>query len=230
MRSASTLAVFLLSTLALSSSAGAQQPPDPSASAPPGYAPPPPGYAPPAPGYAPPGYAQPGYPPGYAPPGYPAPGYAPYPAYAAPPPIQPTSKMDPDNPPPGFHTESRIRSGLAVGGGVMLGAAYLISAVSAVSDGGVSTRPLYIPVAGPFITLKTAKVFYAPKDDVTYVGNVFGAIGLILDGIVQIGGATMLVIGVAVQKPVVVRDRPVTASALPQVGVGPGSATATWKF
>jgi hypothetical protein len=112
----------------------------------------------------------------------------------------------------------------------MLGGAYLIGAIAAVSDGSSNLYPLYIPVAGPFITLKTARVFYAPADSLTYVGNVFGAIGLILDGVVQIGGLTMLVIGVAAQKEVVVRDRPAEVSLVPKVGVGPRSATASWKF
>lgn len=219
----------LVTTVAVSAQVAAQAPPPPGP--PPGYQPAPPGYPPgyyPRPGYPPPGYPPPGYPPPAYPPTYGVPGYTP-------PPIQvPTSAMDPDNPPAGYHTESRSRSGMVTAGAVMLGISYVISAAAAGASLGDKTDnlvPLFIPVAGPFVTLRTAHVFQRTSDGGEQVGRVFGAIGLILDGIVQVAGFSLLVIGLAVRKDVVVKDKPEeTASAVPDVTVGLQGASARWTF
>src|SRR5262245_29259274 len=128
----------LMSVLVMSARLGAQPPPPP-----PPQSPPPPPYPPPA--YAPPPYSAPGYPP----PAY----YYPQGAYRPLPYVRrSTEHMDPDDPPPGYHTESRTRSGLVIGGAVMLGITYFISASAAA--GGLSDRsdnlvPLFVPLAGP---------------------------------------------------------------------------------
>lgn len=253
MQSSFASLVAFVTTLAVSAQVAAQVPPPaetpPPVPPPAAYPPPPPGYPPP--GYPPPGYAPPGYPPpGYAPPGYPPPGYAP-PGYAPPayypatppgygpgytPPLPPSAQralLDPENPPDGYHTESRARSGMVVAGGVMLGIGYGISAAAAgagLSDGNDNLVPLFIPVAGPFVTLNTARVFRGGEDTGEDVGKVFGAIGLIFDGLIQVTGVTLLVVGLAARKEVVVRDKPEAASAVPEIAVGPRSATARWSF
>jgi hypothetical protein len=217
--------VAFVTALAMGSTALAQTPP----------AAPPPGYGPAAPGYPPPGYP-PGYaPPGYAPPGYAGQGAYAVPGYGQPPPAgMPPARMDPDHPPPGYHTESRMRSGMAVGGGVMLGAAYLISAgvgATGLTDDNRGLDPLFVPVVGPFVTLSTAHVFRRTDDGLAYVGKVFGGIGLILDGVVQVAGLSLLVAGLAARKHVVVRDRDEEISrVLPKVDVGPTGGSMTWQF
>lgn len=253
MKSSFASLVAFVTSLAVSAQVAAQVPPpaDPAPPAPPpaAYQPPPPGYPPPGyppPGYAPPGYPPPGYPPpGYAQPGYPPPGYAPPPYYPTTPPgygpgytppLPPSAQralLDPEDPPEGYHTESRARSGMVVAGGVMLGVGYVISAASAgagLSDGNDDLVPLFIPVAGPFVTLSTARVFRGGADSGEDVGKVFGAIGLILDGLVQTAGFTLLVVGLAARKDVVVRDKPEAASAVPEIAIGPRSAAARWSF
>jgi hypothetical protein len=192
----------------------------PPAYAQPGY--PPPAYYPPPSSY-PPAYAPPGYaPPGYAPPGYAPQGYAVLPTAVTP--------MNPDNPPPGYHTESRSRSGFVVSGAVMFGIAYVLSATAAIAaesanDSGYG--PLFIPVVGPFVAMGSTHTFQGTSDAAEQVGRVFGGIGLVVDGLLQVAGASLIVVGLAVRKDVVVRDRPV---AVPEVGVGPGGMTARWSF
>jgi hypothetical protein len=216
--------IALTEALALSAQVSAQPAPPP----------PPPAYPPPQIVYPPP----PGYSPGYGLP--PPPGYYYPPGAASPISAGPAVKMDPDNPPAGYHTESRARSGLVVAGGVMFGIAYVFSAAAAV--GGITDHsselvPLFVPVAGPFVTLGSAHVFERTSDDAAQVGRVFGAMGLILDGIVQVSGFTLLVIGMAVRKEVVVKDSAGDADArvrprtmVPDVAVGPGGMSARWTF
>lgn len=219
--------IAFVTALGVSASAAAQTPPPYPAQ---GY--PPPGYAPAPypPGYGayPPGYGPPGYPPNYAPPGY-APPPAP-PRFTAPP---PPARMDPDDPPPGYHTESRSRRGIVLGGALMLGIPYLISAgvgAAGITDHNRGIVPMLVPVVGPFITLETSHVFEGTRDQAATVGRVFGAMGLIVDGVLQVGGLSLVVVGLAAQKRVVVRDRDEPAAAVPTVSLGPTGATALWRF
>ena len=58
-----------------------------------------------------------------------------------------------------WHLDSRIRKGLVIGGTVTFGACYLLSAMTAsVADSNNDDEfaPLFVPVAGPFITIGTA--------------------------------------------------------------------------
>jgi hypothetical protein len=196
---------------------------------PPYYAPPgvpsdgqgasPPQYVYPPYGYAPPGYA----PPGYAPPGYVAPEYSPYSRRSRRP------ALNPDDPPPGYHTESRARTGLVVAGGVMLGVSYILSltgALSAQANGNTLYEPLYVPVVGPFITLGSAHMFQRTGDGLVEAGRVLGSIGLIFDGLIQVTGASLVVAGLAARKDVVVRD----SVGDPEVSFGPGGASARFHF
>jgi hypothetical protein len=102
--------------------------------------------------------------------------------------------------PPGYHAESRVRTGLVVGGAVTFGVLYLISALtaSAISDvnkttGGENADLLYVPVAGPFLQMTQTE---------SSTGNVF----LAIDGIAQAAGATMLIVGLTSPKTVLVRN------------------------
>ena len=205
----------------LAPAARADEPAAPPPSAPPpAYAPPPPGYSPP-PGYPPagypPGYTPPGYPPGYPPPGYP-PGYPPPgypPGYAPPgypPPGYPPQYYGPtDNRPAvidyeedqaipeGYHLRTRVRRGLVGGGAGVFGGLWLISVLvgaTGSADYGSDDRwvPLFIPIGGPFAAIDTLR------------SDSLGTLALVLDGVGQIGGLTMLIIGIAVPQKQLVRD------------------------
>jgi len=143
-----------------------------------------------------------GYPPGYAP-----------------------RKISSDGgpPPPGYELGGEARTGLWVSGAAILGGAYLASflaAGTAVSEGERDIAPLFIPVAGPWITVRTA-------DE----GDELRA-PLVLSGLVQLTGLGLLIGGLAAQREVFVRsDRAAAPRAtLPQVAVGPGNVSMHGAF
>jgi hypothetical protein len=184
-------AVALIPALvAIASAAHAQEPPPlPPATA----AQPPPGYAPP-----PPGYGQP--PPGY----YPPPGYPPY---GQPPRDTRPIKMDyeeGDPIPQGYHVRTKVRAGLIGGGAGMIGGLWIISIIAGaignagheLTDGDEPWTPMYIPVVGPFITMGTA------ARDLSSAGHAL----LAIDGIIQVGGLAMIVLGAVLPKKELIRD------------------------
>jgi hypothetical protein len=159
------------------------------------------------------GYA-PAYPPGYAPP----PGYGPGPGYTTPiyQQVQPsyipqsvafsgprviTDWSEGEPIPPGYHETTRIRKGLVIGGAVLFGTTYLFTALGASvvegcgnSCGNSNVGSLFVPGVGPFIQMAQP-------------GN--GALGnfwLAVDGIAQLGGITMFVVGLAAPKTVLIRN------------------------
>ncbi len=193
-----TAALTAAAVLGASCGAFAQEPPpeDPADSPiPPAYTqtdaqpPPPPGY-----GHQPP-------PPGYGPPPDPY-------NYGVPPGTPPTwdaSDWEEGDPvPPGYREDTRIRKGLVIGGAVTLGALWLVSVVVAgfavsieeaddatIDSNGLGPEdfyPLFIPAAGPFITIATTEASGA------------GLAFLLIDGIGQAGGLAMLIAGLAAQE------------------------------
>jgi len=142
---------------------------------------------------------------GATPPGPPVYGTPPggQPGYGAPPPPPPyyagpeKLEYDEDRPiPPGYHLESSVRKGLVIGGAVTFGAVYLFNVLIAIPLTAIDDdfTPLYIPVAGPFVTIATEQSEGA------------GTTALAIDGVVQVGGLVMLVLGLALQKTELVRD------------------------
>lgn len=187
----------------------ATQPPAPAAPGP-SYptslpAPPPYGYAPPSHGYVPPGYAAPGTGPG---------GFVPLPP--------PTLEYVEGQPiPPGYRVHTRTRTRVAIAGGSLFGGAYLLSVAmaSVIEDSHSSSRtfiPLVVPVAGPFITIATAGSEGA------------STLLLVLDGLAQTSGVVMFIAGLASQDTVLMRND--LLGAVPEINVGPGGASARWRF
>jgi hypothetical protein len=104
--------------------------------------------------------------------------------------------------PPGYHPITRIRKGLVIGGAVTFGTVYLINVLAAaiatdtcsVGALGCSTlSALYIPVAGPFVQLGNSH-------------SATGSFGLVFDGLLQAGGAAMLIAGIAAPRTVLIRN------------------------
>jgi hypothetical protein len=92
--------------------------------------------------------------------------------------------------PPGYHPKAQARIGLVVGGAVLFGITYLISALAV----PLATTALYVPGVGPFIQLSQS-------------GNIpTSSFLLVLDGLCQVGGISMFAIGLAVPKSVLVRN------------------------
>jgi hypothetical protein len=134
---------------------------------------------------------------------------------------------DGDPIPPGYHPVSRVRGGLIGGGAGLFGAFYLISALVAAIGTDVCDAlnnchngfwPMWIPVAGPFITMGTAG------------GSATGDVFLVLDGLAQAGGIAMIIAG-AVGRTVLVRNdlgmpklelKPMTGMGASHTGNGMG--------
>jgi hypothetical protein len=196
------------------------RPPAPPPAAPPPAAPaqpyypqpyPPPVYYAPQPYYPPPPYGPPQYgPPQYGPPQYGPP--PPYPAYRpkeeGPP--QVVYGWDPDRPAPDGYRMVSTPNGRLIGVGIALfSSGYVTAIVSAAVAGKVEEdealddadgvlpedwNMLYIPVAGPFITIRTV--------DASPSGTGL----LIADGILQTGGVLSFIIGLVDRDYKVVRD------------------------
>ena len=119
-----------------------------------------------------------------------------------------------DRVPSGYHTETRVRRGLIVGGAVTFGVLYLFSVLAAAqgadeagAHGTNRQEGLYAPVVGPFIPLATAE---------TSTGKAF----LFIDGLGQVAGAAMLIGGLTSTKTVLVRNDLGSAPQLVPMRVG----------
>jgi hypothetical protein len=125
--------------------------------------------------------------------------------------------------PPGYEKDTKIRKGLVIGGAVTFGVTWLLSILAASvavsieeeddNDGdgdsdNISVEDaaaLYIPVAGPFVSI------------VTYDSNAGGTAVLVIDGLAQAGGLAMLIAGLAAQETVLVRKGDVEIRPAPIV-------------
>ena len=149
-------------------------------------------------------------------PGQPAPPYQQpqYPQYQQMPPpyTSPRSRWrDGDPVPPGYHVEEKPRSGLVTGGLIMVLVPYSIGAFAAISAkfGNESTW-LLAPVVGPWLTMGARNYFSCPRsgggDTLGCAADVFVVMGLVVSGVVQAAGATLLLVGVLNPKPTLVHD------------------------
>ncbi len=107
---------------------------------------------------------------------------------------------DGDPVPEGYKQDTKVRSGLVIGGAVTLGVTWGITAIA----GGVMSSsdktgntdrfiPLFFPAIGPFIAISTLNAESA------------GLAVLLIDGVVQTGGLAMFVAGLAAPKHVLRR-------------------------
>lgn len=110
-----------------------------------------------------------------------------------------TLDWEPGEPvPEGYHLTTQIRTGLVVGGAVVFGVTWFLNAL--VASIGIQAAPLYIPIVGPFIAMGTFRSLQAVD-----------AFFLALDGLTQAGGVAMFIVGLAVPRQQLVRNRYATA-------------------
>jgi hypothetical protein len=165
-------------------------------------------------------------------PGYPAapPGAYPSPYWQAP---ETLPYRDGAPVPAGYRVEEKVRTGLVVAGGLVLGIPYLIG-LSAVStkDSNNGANWLLVPVIGPWLALGARKQVCTYKvsntnttvlDPVECTTDALAVTGLVFDGIVQTAGATLLVIGFALPKKVLVRQD-IAQITFTRIGSGYGVA------
>src|SRR5262249_3684090 len=129
--------------------------------------------------------------------------------------------------PPGYHVETRARRGLVVAGPIIFGIPYVFSASVAASSTFDPDRWLYLPVVGPFADLGargsrcTRSTFPTPSGTSTTEvcsDDSAARFFLMLDGLMQTAGATMLILGLALPTTHVIRDdAPYSGSASPVV-------------
>jgi hypothetical protein len=104
---------------------------------------------------------------------------------------------DGDPIPQGYRPAERVRKGAIIGGAIMFGVPWLLSATVAAASHDVESTTnadaLYIPLAGPFIQMTQTS---------SSAANLF----LALDGILQCGGVALAVYGIVTPRTVLVRQ------------------------
>ena len=143
------------------------------------------------------------------------------------------SWRDGDPVPPGYHVEDKPRSGLVTGGLIMVLVPYSIGAFATISAkfGNESTW-LLAPVIGPWMTMGQRRYYDCPRsgggDTLGCAADVFVVMGLIVSGVVQAAGATLLLVGILNTKPGLVHDeaslrvRPMTIGSGYGLGLSSG--------
>ena len=114
--------------------------------------------------------------------------------------------------PAGYHVEQRVRERMVLSGALVFGIPYTLSSVAGVASAGAGA--LLVPVAGPIVQLSRP-----PQT----TGNAIGDAGnrfattflLVMDAFMQTTGAITLIVGLAWQKEVLVRDGGVSVRATP---------------
>ena len=141
---------------------------------------------------------------------------------------QPRAEWEDGDPvPPGHHVEQEPRKNLIIGGAAVFGGAWLASVVAGVVVLATSEEPrdadeagpelggsLLVPVAGPFIAIATKPTL----DGVSTGLDNLSVIGLVVDGVVQVTGLTIAVVGLASPRSVLVRDAPSVSVVPARVG------------
>jgi hypothetical protein len=117
--------------------------------------------------------------------------------------------------PPGYHLETRARRGLVVTGPIIFGIPYVLSASVGASSRYDPDRWLYLPVVGPFADLgargsQCTRTSFPTSSgtSTTEICNDDSAARffLMLDGLLQTAGATMLILGLALPSHHLLRD------------------------
>lgn len=137
--------------------------------------------------------------------------------------------------PPGYTLIRRRNRTLLAAGAAIFGASYLASALTAATVVAGHARhrsevsPLFVPFAGPFITVATSRDAALGDPDRRTNGVL-----LLLDGAAQITGAALFIAGLVAREPVLVRTRDSygveSASVGPEIVIGPRSAGLIYRF
>jgi hypothetical protein len=110
---------------------------------------------------------------------------------------------------------------------------YGIGALSAVAAKGSNESSwLYVPVAGPWLTMGLREYGSCQRpntdDSLRCVADIFVVMGLIFDGVIQVTGGTLLLVGYLNTKQELVRDEAALRIRPVQVGSGYGLRAGAW--
>jgi hypothetical protein len=131
--------------------------------------------------------------------------------------------------PEGYHLETSPRTGLIVGGAALWAVPYLVGLKAA------DEQPLLVvPVLGPLLSMESCSRnpdsnYSSSADQCDYEGLLINAL-LLVDAMLQTGGAAMVAVGFAVPKKEFVRDDSVGLLVMPSsvAGGGPGMTVSGW--
>jgi hypothetical protein len=138
--------------------------------------------------------------------------------------------------PPGYDVQTRRRRSLMIAGAALFGGSWLASVLTASTvvagfdKHRAGVAPLFIPFAGPFVTLATSRD--ARLDDPARRAN--GAL-LLVDGATQIGGAALFIAGLVTREPILARTKESygekdKSALVPEVLVMGRAAALRWQF
>ncbi len=108
--------------------------------------------------------------------------------------------------PAGYHLESQPRKGLWLSGALVFGIPYVISVSVAGSSRHDGDRYLYIPAIGPFVDLATRGDDCPTDTGSCAEGASVERFWLTFDGLCQVGGATLFILGMAMPQKFLERD------------------------
>jgi hypothetical protein len=128
--------------------------------------------------------------------------------------------------PRGYDLKKRPVRSMVIAGAVTFGSTYVVSLLTSAtilaadSHSGKPLAPLFVPIAGPFITIGTAK------------SDGAGTLWLVLDGVAQTAGAVMLIYGLVAEEKYLQRQPMTFAEQLkkPELLVGPTSMGLRWTL
>lgn len=140
--------------------------------------------------------------------------------------------------PPGYSVDIVPRRGMIAGGAALAGGLHMISMISAIAldaeadqvitdeQGGQRTdpefsgryTPLFIPLVGPFIAVKTSDA------------NGTGSAILIMNGVAQVTGLSLVLSGLIATKKELVRDDAVSFTVAPLAAEGGGGVSLEGSF
>jgi hypothetical protein len=113
--------------------------------------------------------------------------------------------------PPGHHVETRMRKDIVLTGALVFGIPYALSAAAGLAD--PESKRMLIPVVGPALQLSVPrKNEHSLASAATAPMEVFA---LAMLSVLQCAGAITLIVGLAVEEKVIVRDRAVAVRASP---------------
>ena len=146
-------------------------------------------------------------PPGYYPP-------PPYGVYARPMRVPDSYPYEGGPVPAGFHVEKRPRRGLIISGALLLGIPWAIGlSIASGSNFPNQSGWLAVPALGPWITLAARRNNNCSNYNYSSGGTCFDdGVGsatrtfLVLDGLMQVGGTVMLLVGLSSANKVIARD------------------------
>lgn len=129
--------------------------------------------------------------------------------------------------PAGYHLETHERTGLVFAGAATWGVLYVLPAGSLVVSGEWERWPLFVPVVGAFVMASRASKKVSCPD---CLDSLSDSDLYIVDGVVQLAGAALLMIGFAAPTTNLVQNEQVTLQVVPVASRAFAGVVAVGRF